>query len=138
MTFTGAIGLIIMATIAGGWGAVGDLTTGQWMWVLYLALICSVLAYFCYNRALRVIEAGRAATWVYIEPPVAIIFGALLLGDVVQPGGHDPGRGGRVEPGLLDHLRGEAPGLVDEGAEDVEHEGGARYGQHPATVAVAG
>lgn len=83
MTFTGAIGLIIMATVAGGWGAVGDLTTGQWVWVVYLALVCSVLAYFCYNRALSILEAGRAATWVYLEPPVAIIFGALLLGETI-------------------------------------------------------
>jgi drug/metabolite transporter (DMT)-like permease len=83
MTFTGAIGLVIMATVGGGWGAVADLSPGQWMWVAYLALICSVLAYFCYNRALAVLEAGRAATWVYIEPPVAIIFGALLLGEAI-------------------------------------------------------
>ncbi len=83
MTVFGALGLVAVATVLGGWSDVASLTAGQWTWVIYLALICSVLAYFCYNRALRVIEAGRAATWVYIEPPVAIIFGALLLGEAI-------------------------------------------------------
>lgn len=83
MTATGALGLIIMAALAGGWREIGDLTGWQWVWVVYLALVCSVLAYFCYNRALAMIEAGRAATWVYLEPPVAIIFGALLLGESI-------------------------------------------------------
>lgn len=83
MTAAGAAGLVLMAAVAGGWGDVADLSGWQWVWVVYLALICSVLAYFCYNRALAVLEAGRAATWVYLEPPVAIIFGALLLGETI-------------------------------------------------------
>lgn len=83
MTTTGALGLVIMAAIAGGWRDIGNLTGWQWVWVVYLALVCSVLAYFCYNRALSMIEAGRAATWVYLEPPVAILFGALLLGESI-------------------------------------------------------
>lgn len=83
MTAAGAAGLAILAAITGDWDAVGDLSGKQWLWVVYLALVCSVLAYFCYNRALAMIEAGRAATWVYLEPPVAIIFGALILGESI-------------------------------------------------------
>ena len=45
-----------------------------------------MLAYFAYNRALSIIEAGRASTWVYLEPPVALVFGALLLGETITPG----------------------------------------------------
>lgn len=80
---TGAVGLVALAAITGGWGAIGDLTSTQWAWVIFLSLICSVVAYFCYNKALSMLEAGRAATWVYLEPPVALILGALLLDETI-------------------------------------------------------
>jgi len=82
-TMAGALGLVLLATVTGGWGAIGALSGRQWLAVIYLALVCSVLAYFCYNRALAILEAGRAATWVYLEPPVALILGALLLGETI-------------------------------------------------------
>ena len=84
-TAAGALGLIVLAAATGGWQAIGALSARQWLAVVYLALVCSVLAYFCYNRALAVLEAGRAATWVYLEPPVAMLLGALLLGEQISP-----------------------------------------------------
>ncbi|HET8629531.1 MAG TPA: DMT family transporter [Thermomicrobiales bacterium] len=84
-TAAGALGLIVLAAATGGWQAIGALSARQWLAVVYLALVCSVLAYFCYNRALAVLEAGRAATWVYLEPPVALLLGALLLGEQISP-----------------------------------------------------
>jgi drug/metabolite transporter (DMT)-like permease len=83
-TASGAVGLTLLALTTGGLGAIGKLSGWQWVAVIYLALICSVLAYFCYNRALAAIEAGRASTWVYLEPPVALVFGALLLGESIS------------------------------------------------------
>lgn len=85
-TAAGALGLVVLAAATGGLGAIGRLAGWQWLAVLYLALVCSVLAYFCYNRALAIIEAGRASTWVYLEPPVALLFGALLLGETISLG----------------------------------------------------
>ncbi len=82
-TMAGALGLVLLATVTGGWGATDALSGRQWLAVIYLALVCSVLAYFCYNRALAILEAGRAAIWVYLEPPVALILGALLLGETI-------------------------------------------------------
>lgn len=83
-TASGACGLLLLALATGGLGEIGKLSGWQWVAVVYLALICSVLAYFCYNRALATIEAGRASTWVYLEPPVALVFGALLLGESIS------------------------------------------------------
>lgn len=80
----GALGLAVLAAITGGWGAIGELSTGQWLAVLYLALVCSVLAYLCYNRALTIVEAGRAASWIYLEPPIALVLGAGLLGETIS------------------------------------------------------
>jgi drug/metabolite transporter (DMT)-like permease len=83
-TTAGALGLILLAAATGGWQTIGTLSGRQWLAVIYLALVCSVLAYFCYNRALAILEAGRAATWVYLEPPVALILGTLLLGETIS------------------------------------------------------
>ncbi|MDQ6747378.1 MAG: DMT family transporter, partial [Candidatus Dormibacteraeota bacterium] len=43
-----------------------------------------VLAYLCYNRALAILEAGRAASWIYLEPPIALVLGAALLGETIS------------------------------------------------------
>lgn len=83
-TAAGALGLVVLTAAAGGWRAIGALAAWQWLAVLYLALVCSVLAYFSYNRALAILEAGRASAWVYLEPPVALAFGALLLGERIS------------------------------------------------------
>lgn len=80
-TISGTLGLLTLSLVTGRLSAIGSLDGWQWVAVLYLALICSVLAYFCYNRALATIEAGRASSWVYLEPPVALVLGALLLGE---------------------------------------------------------
>lgn len=80
---SGAVGLTALAVVAGGWRAVGTLTTTQWGWILFLSLICSVAGYFLYNHALSVLEAGKAATWVYIEVPVALFLGALILAEPI-------------------------------------------------------
>lgn len=85
-TAMGTFGLLVLALATGGLSAIGSLSGWQWIAVLYLSLICSVVGYFCYNRALASIEAGRASSWVYLEPPVALAFGALLLGERITVG----------------------------------------------------
>jgi len=85
VTATGAAGLLVLTTLTGGWREVARLSGTQWLAVAYLALVCSVLAYLSYNRALATLEAGRAAAWVYLEPPIALLLGAWLLGERVSP-----------------------------------------------------
>jgi drug/metabolite transporter (DMT)-like permease len=51
----------------------------QWLALLYLALVCSVAAYFLYNRALAVVLASLAAAYIYCAPLVAVLLGAILL-----------------------------------------------------------
>ncbi len=85
-TISGTVGLLMLAFGTGGLSDIAHLDSWQWLAVLYLALVCSVVAYFCYNHALVTIEAGRASSWVYLEPPVALLFGAVLLGEHVTVG----------------------------------------------------
>lgn len=56
-----------------------------WACVLYMALISSVLCYLVYYRILAELEPSRATAFGYLQPPVATLFGALLLAEPVTP-----------------------------------------------------
>src|SRR5215467_10733443 len=49
------------------WGDVVRLDAAQWVALLFLALVCSVIAYFVYNFALTKIAASRVAVYIYFE-----------------------------------------------------------------------
>ncbi|MBN2204392.1 MAG: DMT family transporter [Thermoleophilia bacterium] len=49
--------------------------------VLYLTLLCSVLAYLLINYAFRFLEASRVAVFVNLTPVVAVVGAYLLLGE---------------------------------------------------------
>ena len=83
MTVGGTVGLALLSLVSEDWRSLAYLSFHQWTAIAYLGLICSVLAYFFYNYTLSRIEASRAAVWIYLEPPVAVAFGWLLLGEGV-------------------------------------------------------
>jgi len=85
MTISGTIGLLLLSAFTEKWGALGALSVAQWGAIIFLAVVCSVMGYFFYNYALSQVEASKAAVWIYLEPPVAVVFGALLLGEFVAP-----------------------------------------------------
>jgi drug/metabolite transporter (DMT)-like permease len=79
----GSIGLLAM-TAAGGSAPVASLAAlrpSQWGALAYLVLFCSVGAYVAWTWALSRVEASRATVCVYSEPVVALILGALFLGE---------------------------------------------------------
>ncbi len=81
---SGALGLILLTLTdpsANRWSDLGRLSEIQIVALLFLALICSVAAYFAYNLALTRTPADRAAMFVYFEPVVAVTLGTLLLGE---------------------------------------------------------
>jgi drug/metabolite transporter (DMT)-like permease len=82
-TTFGALGLLLASAVTDDWRTLSALSPAQWLAVAYLAVVCSVLAYFFYNYALSRLEASKAAVWLYLEPPVAMLLGALLLGEAV-------------------------------------------------------
>lgn len=65
------------------WRAIALLNTTQWLALLFLALSCSVLAYFAYNFALSKREASRVAIYFYFEPVISIVLGITLLGELL-------------------------------------------------------
>ena len=65
-------------------GAPGVSARGVAM-VLFLGLFASVVAFLCYNKALKKIEAGRASAFINLVPVMAIICGAIFLKERLSP-----------------------------------------------------
>ena len=81
---SGAIGLLLLSLLdpmTNQWSEVARLNITQWEALLFLAIGCSVLAYFAYNFALSKRDASRITIYFYFEPIVAIILGVGLLGE---------------------------------------------------------
>jgi drug/metabolite transporter (DMT)-like permease len=82
--FSGALGLILLTLLdpaRNRWQDIVLLSPVQWLALLFLALVCSVLASFAYNVALSTLEASRVAVFIYFEPVVAVLLGVILLGE---------------------------------------------------------
>jgi drug/metabolite transporter (DMT)-like permease len=81
VTVFGTLALIPMS-LTSDWSLVSALDMNQWIAVLFLASICSGLAYFLWNYALSRIESVQAAVWLYLEPVVAFIGVFILYGNI--------------------------------------------------------
>lgn len=81
VTVFGTVALIPLS-ITSDWSLIWTLTQSQWIAVLFLASICSGLAYFLWNYALSRIDSVQAAVWLYLEPVVAFIGTFLLYGSI--------------------------------------------------------
>jgi drug/metabolite transporter (DMT)-like permease len=85
INIAGALVLVLLVALLDDWRLVLGLAPHQWLAVGYLAIGCSVIAFFGLIYALSILEAGRASVWNYLEPPIALLFGALLLGETIAP-----------------------------------------------------
>lgn len=54
-----------------------------WLAVLFLALICSALAFFWYAQAIRALSPIQAAIFINLNPIIAVVAGVLLLSEPV-------------------------------------------------------
>lgn len=81
VTLFGTIALIPMS-FTSNWSKISTLTSNQWGSVIFLATVCSGLAYFLWNYALSKLESVQAAVWLYLEPVVAFIGVFILYGTV--------------------------------------------------------
>jgi drug/metabolite transporter (DMT)-like permease len=53
--------------------------------VLYLAVFGSVIGYTAYSYAQTRLSAGKVASYAYVNPAVAVVVGAAMLGEAVTP-----------------------------------------------------
>jgi drug/metabolite transporter (DMT)-like permease len=62
------------------WGAIGPLHLSAWAYSAMFPLLVTNLLYF---RALRRIGASRATLYMYLQPFLAVVFAAILIGEQV-------------------------------------------------------
>src|SRR5437016_427322 len=75
---SGALGLLLLTLlnpVQNRWHDVLLLNPAQWLALLFLVLVCSVLSYFAYNLALSKLDASRVAVYIYFEPVVTVLLG---------------------------------------------------------------
>jgi drug/metabolite transporter (DMT)-like permease len=71
----------------GEWAAFepGSVSAASWIAVVYLALFGSIIALNCYVWLLTREPASKVATYALVNPIVAVVLGALVLGERLTP-----------------------------------------------------
>jgi drug/metabolite transporter (DMT)-like permease len=62
---------------------IGRLTLNGWLGVVFLGVFCSGLAYVFWYDALQTIPTAQLGSFLYLEPLVAVIVAAILLGEAL-------------------------------------------------------
>ncbi len=66
-----------------GLADLGHLTLNGWLAIAFLGLACSGLAYVFWYDALQALPAAQAGAFLYLEPLVAMVVAAVMLGEAV-------------------------------------------------------
>ena len=84
------LGGLVLSTAALATGEVagfslGAVTSDAWWAFVYLVTIGSLVGYTTYGWLLRVAPLPKIATYAYVNPVVAFVLGAILLGEELSP-----------------------------------------------------
>ncbi|MDA5193496.1 DMT family transporter [Govanella unica] len=82
-TFTvGAITLLPFFLFEYAGGARSDWSAPiSWITIIYMAVGTSVISYFCFNKAIRLIGATRASSFLLLTPPIGAVIAMMTLGE---------------------------------------------------------
>ncbi len=64
-------------------GEIAQLTWQGWAGVAFLGIFCSGLAYIAWYDALKELPATQVGVFLYLEPLVAVVVAAIMLGEAV-------------------------------------------------------
>jgi len=83
----GGLVLAVMGAATGEFAAVdlGAVTRESVIALLYLLVMGSLVAFTVYGWMLRVAPLPLVATYAYVNPVVAVILGAVILGETIEP-----------------------------------------------------
>lgn len=56
--------------------------------LLFLAVMCSTMAYLLWNESMKIIGPLSTNNYLYLQPPVTMVAGCLLLGETIYPFGY--------------------------------------------------
>lgn len=84
---SGGLVLLAMSVVSGELGGfrVEAITSDSWLALGYLTVIGSLLAFTAYGWLLRVAPLPFIATYAYVNPVVAVILGAIILNETIEP-----------------------------------------------------
>ena len=88
MFYVMVIGWIFVSILffaGSGLADVGRLTRDGWLGVAFLGVACSGLAYIFWYDALQAVPASQVGVFLYLEPLIAVIVAALVLGESFGP-----------------------------------------------------
>ena len=79
--------LSLMALVHGDWHALhpSQVSLASWLAVAYLTVFGSIVALSCFLWLLTQVSPHKATTYALVNPLVAIILGAVLLGEKITP-----------------------------------------------------
>lgn len=75
----GGLGQIIIGAFRNEFSQIGNVSTNSIIAWFYLVFIGSIVGYSCYIYILDKLPASIAGTYIYINPLVAVVLGALIL-----------------------------------------------------------
>jgi drug/metabolite transporter (DMT)-like permease len=79
------LSIAALATGEPGRFSIDQISTGSLVALIYLTVIGSLLAFSTYVWLLRVAPLPLIATYAYVNPVVAVVLGAIVLGETLTP-----------------------------------------------------
>ena len=80
----GGVCMLIAGTLRGEWGHLA-FTQRTLAAEIYLTLVGSIVGYSAYTYALKYLPTATVSLYAYVNPIIAIVLGALLLGEPFGP-----------------------------------------------------
>ena len=79
----GGVALLILSAATGEFSSVhaGQISARSWWALAYLIVIGSIVAFSAYGIAVRSLPTATVATYAYVNPVIAVLLGALILGE---------------------------------------------------------
>ncbi len=83
----GGLVLAVMALVTGEFAGFDPaaVTQASWLAFLYLTTVGSVIGFTTFSWLIRVAPLPKVATYAYVNPVVAFVLGAILLGEELSP-----------------------------------------------------
>ena len=83
----GAALLSLMALVHGDWHALhpSQVSLASWLALGYLTMFGSIVALSCFLWLLTQVSPHKATTYALVNPLVALVLGAVLLGEKITP-----------------------------------------------------
>ena len=85
--FAGGMALVVVAAVIGEVGQVdlGAISIRSWVAFGYLVVFGSVVAFTAYTWLLANVSVSTVGTYAYVNPIVAVVLGAIILGEPITP-----------------------------------------------------